>query len=299
MKTHLNYFYNITSVVVLFLVSNIFAQSVRLTWSPRSYPYISHYGIYRSIHIDSSFELINTVQHPDTICSDNNIKWDTHYYYVATAVDKFGNESNFSNMIDTMLTTNTPVELISFSSSIKNNKDVMLEWSTASETNGYGFELQRSESNSNDFQKISFISSEGTTSMPKHYCYVDKDLAIGEYFYRLKQIDLDGSYQFSDTIQVTVGLNMEFALCQNSPNPFNSVTTISYNLPSACHVELTVYNISGQEVNKLIDDFQKAGSHAAKWDGRNSEGKEVTSGLYYYKICTPYESQFRRMLLLR
>ena len=299
MKTYASHIYYIAFSVIFFFSSSIFGQSVRLAWSPSDNPYISHYGIYRSTNIDSSFELINTVQHPDTIYPDNNMKWDTHYYYVATSVDNLGNESNFSNMIDTTISTDLPVELISFSLSIKNNNDVILEWSTASETNSYGFELQRSEGNENKFQKIGFVRSKGTASTPKHYSYIDKDLAKGGYIYRLKQIDLDGSYQFSDTIQITVGLGMQFILCQNSPNPFNSTTEISYNLPHACHVELIVYNIFGQEVKKLVDDFQNAGNHIAAWDGKNSEGNEVTSGLYYYKLHTPNESKFRHMSLLR
>jgi hypothetical protein len=292
-------------VVLLFILffslvnMNLFAQTVRLTWSASDNPYIFRYGIYRSTHIDSSFELINTVQHPDTIYSDNDMKWNSHYYYVATSVDNFGNESNFSNMIDTLLSTNVPVELISFSTSIKNNNDVLLTWLTATETNNYGFELQRSENNTTNFQKIGFVRSEGTTSIPGHYSYVDKDVAAGEHLYRLKQIDFDGSYEFSDTIQVTVGWNKVLTLHQNNPNPFNSTTLITYDLPKNCQVELIVYNVQGQEVNRLVHAFQEAGYHTVKWDGTNNEGKDVTSGLYYYKLRTSEMSKLRRMLLVR
>lgn len=291
---------------ILFLISfliffnkNIFSQSVQLAWSPSDHPNISHYGIYRSTHLDSSFELITTVPYPDTIYSDNKMQWLTHYYYVATSVDKFGNESNFSNMIDTTLDINVPVELISFSATIKDDNDVLLTWLTATETNNYGFELQRSENSPAHFHKIGFIRSEGTTTKPNHYFFVDKNLTSDEYFYRMKQIDLDGSYELSDTIQVTVGLNLTTKLHQNNPNPFNSSTIITYNLPQDCHVELTVYNVYGQKVNSLVDDFQEAGHHAVNWDGINSERKEVTSGIYYYKLTTSNGSKFRQMLLLR
>ncbi len=288
-------------VCLIFIVFNksILAQSVQLAWTSTNYSNLSHFGIYRTTHPDSSFELINTVPYPDTIYADNKMQWGIHYYYVATSIDKSGNESNFSNMIDTLLSSNSPVELISFSASLRNDNDVVLTWLTATETNNYGFELQRSDKNANNFQKIGFVMSEGTIAKPKHYTFADNDLASVEYFYRLKQIDLNGSFQILDTIQVTVGTNKLLKLYQNNPNPFNSTTLIAYDLPQHCQVELIVYNIQGQEVIKLVDDFQEAGSHAVDWSGKNNDGKEVGSGLFYYKLKTANETKLRQMLLLR
>lgn len=286
------------SIMVIISSGKVVAQSVRLAWTASLHPNIEQYGIYRAMHPDSGFQRIGIVRHPDTTFADTKLDWGKRYFYVATSIDKAGKESHFSNMIDTLLSTNTPVELFSFVSSVQND-DVILDWYTASESNSYGFELQRCEGNADDFKTIGFVPSQGSTSVPRHYRYIDKHVAAGQYFYRLKQIDFDGTYEFSDTLEVNVGVSRQFSLCQNHPNPFNSATTISFYLPEPGKVELIVYNISGQEVIRLVDGFLSSGSHKADWDGKNSEGQAVGSGIYYYKLDTPTDSQLRRMVLLR
>ena len=281
---------------MLFLYSFSHAQKVQLIWTASSDSSISHYGIYRSNHIDSTFTLIGTVNHPDTTCYDETIQLGTHYYYAATAIDIFSNESGFSNIVE-IETTPTPVELSAFTACLDNN-DVILEWGTASESNNYGFEIQRSKNDRQAFNKIGFVNGNGTTSNPHPYHYVDENLENATYYYRLKQIDFSGEYEYSHTIEVSVGLPSEFCLYQNNPNPFNSSTLISYNLPKSGHVELTIHNITGQMVYKLVDDFQQAGHHTVHWDGINFEGIKVSSGLYFYRIRRLGRSEFRRMILL-
>ena len=285
---------------IFFLIQILHAQHVKLGWDSSANLNIFSYNIYRANHIDSSFSLLKTVTHPDSTYMDANMEWDTHYYYVATSVDKFGNESSFSNMIDTTLQSPVPVELYSFSARISHSKNIILEWSTKAESNNYGFELQRRSNESRgQFERIGFVKGNGTAEKSKNYHFVDKSLPGGMYYYRLKQIDFDGSYQFSNTIEVTIILPYNFHLHQNYPNPFNNSTVITYNLPMNSHVELTIYDVIGHKVYRLIDLFQTKGKYSVKWDAKDFLGREVGSGVYYYKIKTASFTEFRKMMLLK
>ena len=175
-----------------------------------------------------------------------------------------------------------PVELTSFTYSVTDGI-VKLIWTTDSETNNFGFEIERSEDEI-DFQKIGFVKGKGTNIIPQRYDFVDENLAPSIYYYRLKQIDLDGAFEYSDAINVTVAPPKDFALAQNYPNPFNPTTTIRYDLPVSSHVVLTVYNILGKEVKTLVDVEQSAGIKTVVWDGTNKVGEPVSSGVYIYRL---------------
>ncbi|MFX0141889.1 MAG: hypothetical protein ACFFDN_50095 [Candidatus Hodarchaeota archaeon] len=138
---------------IFFHIQILHAQNVKLGWDLSTNPDILSYNIYRTTHVDSCFSLLNTVTHPDSTYMDANMEWDTHYYYVATSVDRFGMESGFSNMVDTTLQSNVPVELYSFSARVNNLENIILEWSTTTECNNYGFELQRL-SNEGDYHDV-------------------------------------------------------------------------------------------------------------------------------------------------
>lgn len=276
------------------------AQNVKLGWDLSTNPDILSYNIYRTAHVDSSFSLLNTVTHPDSTYLDANMEWDTHYYYVATSIDRFGTESGFSNMVDTTLQSNVPVELFSFSARVSNTENIILEWSTTTECNNYGFEVQRlSNESPRQFKSIGFVKGNGTAARPKNYQFVDKNLPEGTFNYRLKQIDFDGSYEFSDTIEITIELPSSVQLYKNYPNPFNSSTTISYTLPKSGHVELKIYNIKGEEIFTLVEDFQNTGHQSVVWHGFDKNGFEVSTGIYYVRLKTSDQSQFRRMLLMK
>jgi len=148
--------------------SVVFAQEVHLVWSPSSHPEVSHYGIYRSTHLDASFHLLSWVKHPDSTYIDKDIDPQSHYLYAVTAIDSFGNESDFSNTVSTGL---APTD--------------------------------------------------------------------------------------------------ELFLHQNYPNPFNPSTTLSYKLPESSHVKLSIYNIRGQEIKNLVNEFQQAGEYTINlaWPG--------------------------------
>lgn len=277
-------------------IGNVYAQKVQLIWESSSEPTISNYGIYRSTHIDSTFKLLDNVSHPDSTYADESIT-ETHYCYAVTAIDSFGNESNFSNIVEIDVPT-TPVELSTFAARVEGS-NAILEWSTASESNNYGFEIQRSENIGGDFKKVGFEKGRGTTSELNSYHFVDRDLPQGTYLYRLKQIDYDGKYELSNNAQVTIGQPKEFKLYQNYPNPFNPTTTISYSLPQSGHVELTIYNIKGEEICRLVDGYQRGGEHSISWDGTNFEGVKVSSGEYFVKLSTGESVAFKKILLLR
>ena len=157
-----------------------------------------------------------------------------------------------------------PVELTSFKASIINT-DVLLSWETATEINNYGFEIERkiisSSLRNTDWIKIGFINGHGNSNSPKTYRFADKNLTGGSKFeYRLKQIDNDGRFEFSDSVEVTF-IPDKFELLQNYPNPFNPSTRIKYVLPFESSVEITVYNMTGQRIKEFKEGVMESGYH--------------------------------------
>lgn len=169
-----------------------------------------------------------------------------------------------------------PVELISFSAKAENGS-VILNWITATETNNSGFEIQRNSGKG--FAAIGFVNGNGTTTSKKEYSFIDKNVGQGSYSYRLKQIDLNGSYTFSNIVEINTDLPREFNLAQNYPNPFNPSTKINFGLAVDSKVKLTIYNLLGQVVNTLINGNYTAGNHTISF---NANG--LNSGIYFYKI---------------
>jgi len=171
-----------------------------------------------------------------------------------------------------------PVELVSFGSSINANT-VELSWITASEINNMGFDIERKRE-SGSYAKIGFVSGNGTKTDYSYYSFIDVISQPGIYFYRLKQIDFDGSIKYSNEIRVEIeSVPLTFNLEQNYPNPFNPSTTISYTLPEAGFVNLTVYNSLGEKVNELVNKFEESGKHNVIFSAEN-----LSSGMYIYKL---------------
>lgn len=286
------------TILNLIIQNPVFSQDVTLAWSPSTNPDIASYGIYRSAQSDTNFVLINTITHPDTIYIDDTADFNVHYFYAATSIDQYGNESGFSNRIDTLLSAVTPVELSHFTCQLV-EKNVLINWVTESELNNFGFEIQKSENTTTDFQKIGFINGNGTSNDPHNYEFLDNDVTTGIYYYRLKQIDYSGVYKYSKSIEVAVNIPNKFYLAQNYPNPFNSSTSISYTLPVAGHVHFTIYNTNGKEVYQAENEFQEAGTHTLQWNGLGQSGENLASGVYYYKIVSNKLSSFKKMTLLK
>ncbi len=185
-----------------------------------------------------------------------------------------------------------PVELTSFAASV-NGSSVNLNWSTATELNNSGFDIER-KSSSTSWTKIGFVAGHGTTSEAKHYSYSENNLSTGNYSYRLKQVDFDGTYEYSKTVEVEMVTPNNFELSQNYPNPFNPSTSIKFNMPEAGNVKLAVYNLLGQEVKTLVNGFRTAGTYTVNFDASN-----LSSGIYLYKIEMNNFTQVRKMTLLK
>ena len=184
-----------------------------------------------------------------------------------------------------------PVELTSFTA-VANDNSVVLEWATATEVNNYGFEVERAVAD--EFETIGFVEGAGNSNSPKQYSFVDTDNLSGEVNYRLKQVDADGSSEYSDVVKVNANGLAKTELFQNYPNPFNPTTQISFKLANANQVNVSVYNTLGEKVAELVNEVREAGVHNLKFDASN-----LSSGFYIYRIETPNYSKTMKMMLLK
>ena len=134
----------------------------------------------------------------------------------------------------------------------------------------------------------------GTTTESHTYSFIDSELESGKYLYRLKQIDYDGSFEYSDEVEVEISLPLEYQLVQNYPNPFNPSTTIKYSVPSAGTVQLKVYDVLGNEVTNLLNEYKQAGSYNIEWDASS-----LQSGVYFYQLRTNEFVETKKMILMK
>ena len=171
-----------------------------------------------------------------------------------------------------------PVELSAFTSTI-HKRDVTLNWTTASELNNSGFDIERSIVNG-EWSKVGNVNGNGTSTVPHNYSFVERGLATGKYNYRLKQIDFNGNFTYYDlSNEVIVGVPTKFDLSQNYPNPFNPATKINYDLPFDSKVSIKLFDLSGREVASLVNEVKTAGYHTINFNASN-----LSSGVYFYKI---------------
>ncbi len=188
-----------------------------------------------------------------------------------------------------------PVELTDFSSSVNGNT-VILNWQTKTETNNYGFEIQKSVGNSQNsaWEKVGFVNGKGTTTEKQTYSFktlINQNLTRLQF--RLKQIDLDGKFDYSNILEIQTKPN-EFSLSQNYPNPFNPSTEIKFSLPVQGFISLKVYDLLGREVLTLVNGQKDSGNHSVKIDA-----VKLTSGVYFYKLTSGSFSQTRKMTIMK
>ena len=139
---------------------------------------------------------------------------------------------------------------------------------------------------------VGFVNGQGTTTQAHDYTFSDNSVIPGSYSYRLKQIDYDGRFSYSNVVNVEITAPTVFQLSQNYPNPFNPSTTISYSLAQAGNVRLAVYNTLGQEITTLVNEFKESGNYQISFDAAN-----LSSGVYLYKLETPNFVQIKKMVV--
>jgi hypothetical protein len=216
---------------------------------------------------------------------------------------KFGSDSLVSAGVEDVFIIKIgdniiPVELASFTGNFEDGM-VTLKWLTVTELNNYGFEIEKSFDKTN-FDKIDFVKGIGTTTEKQFYTYIDNDVKTGKTYYRLRQIDFDGTFSYSNIIEVDINIPSKFELEQNYPNPFNPSTSIKYSLAAKSKVELKVYNILGKEVALLVNDTQDAGSYEVQFSvGSFGNAEKLSSGIYIYELNAGAFSAKKKMMLVK
>jgi len=198
------------------------------------------------------------------------------------------------------VTSPLPVELSLFSGIFQNGK-VKLLWRTETEVNNYGFDVERKNPPLNplqggEFEKIGFIDGHGNSNSPKSYEFVDESVMNGKQYYRLKQIDNDGSFEYSDVVEVDVPILQDYAILeQNYPNPFNPETKIRFMVNDNIHVSLKVYDEIGSEIAEIFNDKVESGRIYEV----NFDGLHFSSGVYFYSLISEKTRKTKKMILIK
>jgi hypothetical protein len=187
-----------------------------------------------------------------------------------------------------------PVELSAFSADVLREKEVKLNWRTETEVANYGFEIQRRGFGDNEWINIGFVAGSGNSNSPKDYSFTDNKPLNGSRFnYRLKQIDSDGGYEFSNVIEAEI-VPEEYILNQNYPNPFNPVTKITYQLSKESKVVIKVYDLLGAEVASIVNETKEPGYYEVEFNGIN-----LPSGTYIYRMTAVDFVEVKKMILMK
>lgn len=196
--------------------------------------------------------------------------------------------------------TPLPVELTSFTAA-QVNGNVLLLWSTVTEVNNYGFEVERNSLRAGDnpdtdaWVTAGFVAGYGNSNSVKHYSYLDNTVAVGRYIYRLKQIDTDGKYSYSGVAEVQLGNQPDaYALEQNHPNPFNPSTMVQVSIPESGNVRLMIYNSLGAFVKEVVNRHFEAGNYSFTIDA-----SDMNSGVYFYRLESGAFSSVKKMVVLK
>ena len=220
------------------------------------------------------------------------------YYIAALTGGTYTEAATYGRfMIQANLSPKTvPVELSTFTSSVKDNV-VTLKWSTATETNNSGFQIERKSSKDNVWAVAGFVKGNSTSSAINNYSFSDNisKFGVAVFNYRLKQIDFDGTskyYDLSNSVEVSAPVN--FALDQNYPNPFNPTTTIRYSVAMDSKVRIDVYDVLGRLVKNLVNENKAAGNYSVDFNASN-----LSSGVYMYKISAGNFTAVRKMNLMK
>jgi hypothetical protein len=275
-------------------------QKVQLEWTSGSSPGGGLYGyqIQRKFGLPDSDSSYITIALTDLTQSfeDWNVELNKVYTYRIRSL-VMGFNSIYGNESTAYVPDIVPVELLSFFSSIDDD-DITVNWMTATETNNSGFEVERRETKnerSEEWKTITFVNGNGTTTEPQIYFYRDENLSAGKYQYRIKQIDFDGTFEYSNIVEEEILPPSKFSLEQNYPNPFNPSTSIQYSLASKQFVSLKIFNSLGEEIETLVNENQEAGIHSKLYILNST----LPSGVYLYQLKAGEFIQTRKMILLK
>ena len=191
-----------------------------------------------------------------------------------------------------------PVELKAFAAKVSSNQ-VDLKWSTSTEVNNYGFNIQRAEAGNQgsnyEWKKIGFVRGSGNSNSTKSYSFNDANISSGKYVYRLKQIDNNGKFKYSNSIEVNISeIPNNYALGQNYPNPFNPTTIINYQIPKRGFVTLKLFDALGREVSTLVNENKAAGKYSVTLNG-----SRLSSGVYIYKLSSGSFISTKKLVLMK
>ena len=241
--------------------------------------------------------------------SDESVELNHNYTYRIASLTGSTTAGHYGNEATAYVPATVPVELQNFAAEITDNK-VELNWSTASEINNKGFEIERTSLPSSPnqgeggeagrgWEKIGFVPGFGTTTEIHHYSFIDEAVQAGQYQYRLKQNDFDGTFEYSNIIKVTMDAPTKFSLEQNYPNPFNPSTKIKFSIPAndkgeMSNVSLIIYDILGNEIATLINEDKSAGNYEVEFDGTG-----LTSGIYFYQLTSGSFVDTKKMILIK
>jgi hypothetical protein len=254
-----------------------------------------------STDLSTGKALVNIPYSSNQSYTFNNLSLGTQYYFTIYSYN--GTDTLINYKIDGKQRANTtisvtPVELVSFTASVDKN-NISLKWNTATEINNTGFYVERGSINNSNgetiFSQIGFVKGAGNSTIPSNYSFSDKLSNPGIYYYRLKQIDNNGSFKYNSPVEVNFQQIVNgYYLGQNYPNPFNPSTIIAYSLPQASNVKLSVFNALGQQVKVVENVYKNAGNYQVTLNAT-----DLNSGIYFYKIEAGKFSQIRKMILVK
>jgi len=258
------------------------------------------FGLMRGIHIFNE-ENAYVVGTPEQVfkTTDGGITWVSDFNGANTvALYKIKFTENNTGLIcgsqgKFLINTDyVPVELSGFTAIVDGN-DVQLNWTTETELNNSGFEILRSV-DGNNWENIAFVPGFGTASEPRTYYFTDAELKSGFNSYRLKQIDFDGSFEYSDIVNVFVSSPIDYNLEQNYPNPFNPNTQIKFSISNEVQVNLSVFNFLGEKVKELKNEIMKPGYYEVEFNASS-----LASGVYSYRIKAGDFVETKKMVLMK
>ena len=272
-------------------LSTIDSNNVKLAWEDNSINE-SGFVIERKMGDSLSVEpytilgavLADVITYEDTTVADTTLYTYRVYALNADTISDYSNQAEIVSAV--------PVEFTLFTATLIGG-EVLLEWETATETNNIGFTVQRSNDGAR-YIDLGFVNGKGTTTNKSLYNFIDNSVLSGKYFYRLKQIDFDGTLNYSKSVYADLGQVNNFSLEQNYPNPFNPSTKIRFAVPLNSRVRITIYNQLGEIIAQPVDNYYDAGAHEVEVDMKN-----LASGIYFYKISAGPFSEMKKMVLAK